>query len=242
MIKNNLLKVCAIAFILLNLQISTAQVGIGTSTPDGSSAIDVTSTTAGALFPRMTTTQRNAISTPATGLLVYNTTTNTFDYNMGTPGTPNWISLGSGETRSVKYTSTDTTTDLNNAAITPIPLFGSLDWNDDTSLFVLQNTSTISVAEAGRYKITVNLFTDGTNQRDQLQMGIYINGVIQSAPFSTNELIFGVLHSSVNFTDILELNANDQISIQSEDFVGGGTVNMRLYNGAASNILIERIN
>lgn len=50
-----------------------AQVGIGTTTPNTSSVLDVTSTTAGLLTPRMTMAQRNAIATPATGLLIYQT-------------------------------------------------------------------------------------------------------------------------------------------------------------------------
>ena len=51
-------------------------IGTGTGTPDVSAALDVTSTTQGVLFPRMTTTQRNAIATPADGLVIYNTTDN----------------------------------------------------------------------------------------------------------------------------------------------------------------------
>ena len=50
-----------------------AQVGIGTTTPDASSALDITSTTQGFLPPRMTETQRDAISSPATGLMIYQT-------------------------------------------------------------------------------------------------------------------------------------------------------------------------
>jgi hypothetical protein len=50
-------------------------VGIG-SAPVTSSALSVTSTTKGLLFPRMTETQRNAIATPVAGLVIYNTTTN----------------------------------------------------------------------------------------------------------------------------------------------------------------------
>jgi hypothetical protein len=42
----------------------------------GSSLVQVDSTTQGVLLPRMTTTQRDAIGTPATGLEIYNTTTN----------------------------------------------------------------------------------------------------------------------------------------------------------------------
>jgi len=50
-----------------------AQVGIGTITPDASSILDLTSTSKGLLAPRMTSAQRTAIASPATGLLVYQT-------------------------------------------------------------------------------------------------------------------------------------------------------------------------
>jgi hypothetical protein len=48
-------------------------VGIGSTTPVVSAALEVSSTTQGFLFPRMTSTQRLAISSPATGLMVYQT-------------------------------------------------------------------------------------------------------------------------------------------------------------------------
>ena len=48
-------------------------VGIGSTTPEVSAALEVSSTTKGFLFPRMTSTQRLAIGTPATGLMVYQT-------------------------------------------------------------------------------------------------------------------------------------------------------------------------
>jgi hypothetical protein len=46
----------------------------GTYTDIASAILQVTSTTKGFLPPRMTTTQKNAISSPATGLVVYDTT------------------------------------------------------------------------------------------------------------------------------------------------------------------------
>jgi hypothetical protein len=49
---------------------------IGTTTEDTSALLNVTSTTQGFLPPRMTTTQKNAIGTPAAGLIVYDTTLN----------------------------------------------------------------------------------------------------------------------------------------------------------------------
>ena len=48
----------------------------GNDAPDASAMLQADSTTKGFLPPRMTTTERNAISTPAAGLMVYNTTTN----------------------------------------------------------------------------------------------------------------------------------------------------------------------
>ena len=48
-----------------------AQVGIGTSSPDGSAALDITSTTKGLLMPRMTNAQRLAIASPVAGLQVF---------------------------------------------------------------------------------------------------------------------------------------------------------------------------
>lgn len=69
---------------------SSGKVGIGTSSP--SSILDISSTTSGLLIPRMTTAQRDAITSPATGLQVYNLTTNTLNYYNGT----SWQAVGAG--------------------------------------------------------------------------------------------------------------------------------------------------
>lgn len=51
-------------------------VGIGTSTPNVSAQVEISSTTRGFLPPRMTTTQKNAIASPPAGLVIYDTTLN----------------------------------------------------------------------------------------------------------------------------------------------------------------------
>ena len=60
------------AFIAINVT-AFAQVGINTNTPEASAALDVTSTEGGILIPRLTETQRDAISPAATGLMIYQT-------------------------------------------------------------------------------------------------------------------------------------------------------------------------
>lgn len=52
---------------------SKAQVGIGTTTPHASAQLQIDATNRGLLAPRLTQTQRDAISSPATGLLIYQT-------------------------------------------------------------------------------------------------------------------------------------------------------------------------
>jgi hypothetical protein len=56
---------------LLFAKASTDNIGIGTSSPNASALLDLTSTTKGLLLMRMTGTEAEAISTPADGLIVY---------------------------------------------------------------------------------------------------------------------------------------------------------------------------
>ncbi|MFP5520768.1 MAG: hypothetical protein ACLGGX_12765 [Bdellovibrionia bacterium] len=70
--------------------VSGGSLGIGTATPNASALVDITSTTKGLLIPRMTTTQRDAIASPATGLQVFNTTTQQLNFYNGA----SWQALG----------------------------------------------------------------------------------------------------------------------------------------------------
>ncbi len=92
------LKLILLAILLCTIYSVTAQVAINGdgSDPDGSAILDVKSNEKGLLIPRMIESQRTGITTPATGLLVYQTDGNLgFYYNAGTPATPNWIQLSS---------------------------------------------------------------------------------------------------------------------------------------------------
>lgn len=53
---------------------SSGNLGIGTSSPSASAILDAQSTTKGVRMPNMTTTQKNAIVSPAAGLMVFDTT------------------------------------------------------------------------------------------------------------------------------------------------------------------------
>lgn len=83
-----------LALILFSIATSYAQVGIGTTTPNVSSMLDIVSTDSGLLIPRMTLVQKTAIVTPATGLLIYQTDgTSGFWYYDGTI----WTTFGGAD-------------------------------------------------------------------------------------------------------------------------------------------------
>lgn len=58
--------------------------GVGTSSPNANAILDVTSTTKAFMPPRMTTTQRDAIASPAEGMVIHNTTTHVLNFYNGT--------------------------------------------------------------------------------------------------------------------------------------------------------------
>jgi len=117
--------------LVLNLHTTTAQlnkpfyIGNGTlANANASSLLELNATDRGLLLPRMTTTQKNAIVTPATGLMVYDTDLLSFYQYNGTA----WVIIGgssgspSGTTGAIQF---------NNGGV-----FGA----DDTNLF-WDNTS-----------------------------------------------------------------------------------------------------
>jgi hypothetical protein len=83
-------------FLLITFYSFSQGVGIGTTAPDASAALDITSINKGLLIPRMNITSINAINNPAKGLLVYDSAANQLMMNTGTPVSPNWQPVSSG--------------------------------------------------------------------------------------------------------------------------------------------------
>ena len=82
-------KIIITLLIIASSQTSKAQIGIGTTSPNASAKLDITSTNKGFLPPRVTLTGTADVATiasPATGLMVYNTATAGTSPSNVTPG------------------------------------------------------------------------------------------------------------------------------------------------------------
>jgi|GEM_PF-768657 len=60
--------------------VTSGKIGVGTTSPNPSAAVEINSTTMGFLPPRMTEAQRDAIDSPADGLVIFNITSIGLEY------------------------------------------------------------------------------------------------------------------------------------------------------------------
>jgi hypothetical protein len=88
--------VCLTVFSQLNVN-AQQNVGIGTLTPNPKAILEMVANDKGLLIPRLTNAQMLAIATSPTedGLLVYNTTQNTFCYWQNVSAS--WVCFGDGD-------------------------------------------------------------------------------------------------------------------------------------------------
>jgi hypothetical protein len=142
-----------------------AQTGIGTTTPSPSAKLEVASSNQGFLPPRIALTATNAaspVTSPATGLLVYNTATTGTPPNNVAPGYYYWN--GSAW---VAVLSTITTSSISgNGTTTTLTNFGAeVNTQSGTSytLTATDNGKIISCTSNSAVTITVPALTSGFN-------------------------------------------------------------------------------
>ncbi|MDP1745262.1 MAG: hypothetical protein Q8L90_06785, partial [Bacteroidota bacterium] len=132
---------------VVRLTTSTDFVGIGTASPAATSALDITSTTKGVLIPRMTTAQRDAITTPATGLQIYNTDCKSLNYYTGTC----WIAMSKSLPDPGIITSTPATTvfcagQVRTYSIPAVPGATSYTWSVPAGTSITSGNGTTSIS------------------------------------------------------------------------------------------------
>jgi hypothetical protein len=128
-------------------------VGIGTVSP--SAPLEVASTTGGVVFPRLTTTQRDAISSPTDGETIFNSTTNVVESYNGT----SWTAAGGGVRAKCFFDGTSASPTASGAVnIASITQNGTGDYTVTFTTSITDPVASVSVVEASSnpYDISIH--------------------------------------------------------------------------------------
>ena len=123
---------------------------------------------------------------------------------------------------SVKYSNTSTTIDINTPTFADVPVFGSQDWNDDSTLYN-QSGNIITINATGRYRITANISYGVANagNNSHTRLAVEMQLAINDIPTGT----FG----STGYVRRLKIRRE------------GNTATSTFSSAGTSNIYIERI-
>ncbi len=148
MMKKNFILLASTIGIIATSQVFAQKdnIGIGTTKPDQSAVLDISSTNKGLLMPRMTLQQRNSIQNPAKGLIVYQTDfVSGFYYNDGNE----WKSLGNNLSEKSVAADPNDWSMLGNTGTNPATNW--LGTNDATPLAFKAGGSYAGFLDAGKF-------------------------------------------------------------------------------------------
>lgn len=229
-----------------------AQVGIGTTLPNNTSILDVSSTKKGILIPRMLQSERNSIGSAEKSLLIFNKTNNNFEYNSGIASGIAWTSIHSDANQpSVKFSTSANTDNINTLTPEKVNVFNTLNWNDDISTFSKVSNSELTITQPGRYEITSNVAviginsTGSTEQRTGVELFLAVNDIQAGVNAATAYIRYAgnpsVRHNtaSLHISETIEIDNTSlpsTISIQSIRRAQSGIVRVSM-----SNIYIKKV-
>lgn len=171
------MKITATIILLFLAHFTYAQnIGINTtgSAANASAILDVQSTAAGMLLPRMTTIERDAIASPATSLLIFNTTTVRFEHYDGTI----WKPCNSGAMILLSNSEADVTGVATTASVksfvVPANIYSQIMVEAEIAIEQSGNTNCewqFDLQYAGVTKATLNLKMRGNNASQEHKPG-----------------------------------------------------------------------
>jgi len=166
-----------------------------TYTANSSAMLDIKSLSKGMLVPRLTTTQRNAVSNPATGLLVFDTDVASFYFYNGT----SWTNLSSGNANGIiGYTSPDKVylNDITDKfGVGTVSPSGKMEVKSDVSIgtelpiFNVVNSTGDTVFAVYEQGVRINVYDDPLAKANTSKGGFAVGGFSPSKGTTTNEYL-----------------------------------------------------
>ena len=232
--KLNIIAAAIISVLCSGNTIHAQSMGISSEaiTPDPSSILEMRTTDKGILIPRMTTVERDAITAPATGLMIYNNETNQYNFYNGSAwvfwGSAAYLSATSGETLS-----TISTADVVISGMTKTAL----------------EAGTYSVLFNGQVSIPAADYTTGFSTADAAaDLNLIYNDIMAIPVTGTHALTFGSgetllpgvynVAGAASIAGTLTLDGNNEtnplfiIRANAGAFNTAASVNVILTNGA----------
>jgi hypothetical protein len=204
-------------FLFLLTGIAVAQNGIGTTAPDPSSLLEISSVTKGLLPPRMSTEQRDLILKPANGLVIYNTTKKVLEHNSGSPILVKWTSISTISKHNSGFDSINAIGNVETASIENILAPDMILTPSEGTYFVSfesqyknSKVEIITEAEVGGIS-TLEGVTDLQNIYEQLNSKIVTNtshGAILGNGETLTEGVYSIL-SAVTLLETLTLDGQN---------------------------------
>ena len=177
------------AFVLILLLTYTniySQVGIGTTTPDDGSMLQIDSKTKAFVPPRMTDAEMKAISTPLPGAVVYNTTDDALFVNTNTGWNDMSISPNAAVVLNKAYSPGNNNNVIqakNNNSYTDFPIGHSNVLINKNSYFEVVGNGKIKVKKSGVFLLTVALSVqDMPAGSTKFVIGVELNGTLIGYP------------------------------------------------------------
>lgn len=200
-----LLVCCLVAVMFQKLSAQSVGINADNSDPDPTAMLDVKSDKKGILIPRMTAVEMLQIVAPATGLLIYNTTTESFWYKK----TSNWLEIGSPSLIQDTDKNTKVLTEKTpNDDLIRFEIAGAEKWvmrgnrlepkNASNSVFIGNE-----VGEAGANNIEIG-YQAGQNASGS--GNIFIGPGAGKGETGSNKIVIGSLLSGDQSTGLLKIN------------------------------------
>lgn len=242
-----LVTLAIIALLFFNLN-ATAQVGVGTSTPNANAMLDVESTDKGFLPPRMTTAQKTSLggslAASDEGMTIYDTDLNSYNVWNGVA----WVELGSGGGGNVStslgnmYFSGSATSALTSTA-SKLNGSGVSMGSNLTDFTSGDNILTYTGTETKVFTVNVSLsFTrPGSPAFNQGWVSVFvskggsgtaINGISTSVGLPVIAAGVGFIdnETSISLTGTVELAQNEYIEVWAESLLGSMNISVNHLN------------
>ena len=212
--------------LLLTTGTYSQNVGIGTTTPAASAALEIKNTNKGLLIPRVhlvSAADNTTIPAPAVSLLVYNTnaslsTGTGYYFNNGTATVPAWEKFVSSADDNIAFAARYTGNPQVDASSDIVIPFNAEDF-DVSSSFLLNsafvNSNTFIAPVSGVYQFESEILWTAP-----LGEGMYISLTINGLNDYRNEVYSVITNSNVNFCIVsisrkIKLNAGDKVRMNA---------------------------